>query len=714
MKKIVRIFPIIVLVILNILIVLTKDMQQKETYKNFESFNMVGFTIPDNTENIKEEQLKLVYTAALSNDVVLIKTVYNENNNSIDSYVVTNNLLDLMSKQLDFDIDDSIIANTKSVATYKKDDPSSYYVRDLLNNDRYAFYKADDMRNNHIYRYGTYSLYYKNEDNCQKFFNEAAYILNTPKEKLYNDFWGHYNGHSEVMFIAILFSFGFFILFYFILVVFLFYRNSKKIGVLLLLGYSKKDVLNIINKKYFVLLTIISVLLCSGSIIILPNTDFRLFISMLFIGVLLIVLTCIVSYLALLFICKYTDLSNILKKQSIVQKVSNACLVVKFIMVIVIILFTLNVFPMLKEAMHSKNILEESKLLMDYAVFPRIKVENTENDDYDKYLKFYKLIDEKRIDHFYVRFDEYLQTDEEIIRNFDDLEKNGQAFRTASVDLNYLDKFELNYFDDKQQPVAIKSIKQEFYLIPQSKKDYEAELRNITEEKYTHYNISNPVLIYYYQDYTFDTYDSVKGVAKVASPIIRVVHEDNPYTYMQKSYGLDIAGTGMNTALKFKITNNENLYQTELLECINEAGLSNVLSEDQFVSYKTYYADEIANSKKMSMLFYGVISIALLIYIALVIQTFVLFIDARKNEILVKSIMGFSRKEIFLPVIGWNIGATMLPISGILAFTLVSNAENLITIALVSTIFLIIDISLILIITKFINLNNVYSQIKGE
>ncbi|MEG2684700.1 MAG: hypothetical protein RR929_01415, partial [Erysipelotrichaceae bacterium] len=182
MKKIVRIFPIIVLVILNILIVLTKDMQQKETYKNFESFNMVGFTIPDNTENIKEEQLKLVYTAALSNDVVLIKTVYNENANSIDSYVVTNNLLDLMSKQLDFDINDSIIANTKSVATYKKEDPSSYYVRDLLNNDRYVFYKADEMRNNHIYRYGTYSLYYQNEDNCQKFFNEAAYILNTPKE----------------------------------------------------------------------------------------------------------------------------------------------------------------------------------------------------------------------------------------------------------------------------------------------------------------------------------------------------------------------------------------------------------------------------------------------------------------------------------------------------------------------------------------------------
>lgn len=714
MKKIVRIFPIFVIVILNIFIILTKDMKEKELYKNIQSYNTIGFTIPENTENIKNEQIEQVFKSAIANDVILVKTVYNESSDSVDNYIVTKDVIDLLSQQLDLNKNSIDSKEAKFVATYKVKDSNSYYVSDFLNNDRYSFYPFEEMNDKHIYKYGSYTLYYKNETNLRDFFDDAADIFNAPKDILYNEYWGQLSEHTDIMYTGMFISITFFILFYFILILFLFYRETKKIGILLLLGYTKKSILTVTNKKYLIVLINVSLLFCLGSIIVLPNANLELFIYLGIMDVFMICLTLAVSYIALLFICKYTDLSNILKKQSIVQKVGNICLIVKFIMVIGMILFSINMFPLVTEAINSKEIVKESEILLDYAVFPRIKVENEEYDDHEKYLNFYKEINEKNIDHIYVRFDEYLETDKEIVNNYESLEKNGQTFRTASVDLNYLNLYNLKCFDDENELVELKSINQEVYLLPQSKKDYVNAFKKRIEEKYNHYNLNIPVLIFYYQDQIFKTYDSVKGVPIVESPIIRVVHEDNPFTYMEKAFGLDVAGTGMNTALKFNISSYENFYQSKLLECVKNSGLENVLTEDNFVTYKDYYSDVIANAKNINQIFWGISLVALLIYVTLVIQTFSLFIEAHKNKILVKSIIGFSRKDIFSHIIGWNIGATILPISGLFAYSITANTSNMNIVITISAIFILLDLFLLLLIARVINLDNVYSQIKGE
>lgn len=711
MKKIIKVFPIFVLLILSIFVVLIEDMQEKENYKNIQSLQSVGFTISNDNDDITSIEINELYDIAKEYNVYLVKTLYNENTNSVDNYITADNIVKLLSKQLSIS-DEDTVAND-SITTLKNDDSSSYYLPDFLNNDRYRFFPIEELENQKMYSYGSYTLYYQNEIDCRDFLSKAELILNTPQDMLQNEFWGQFDEHTDILLSAMIASLFFFSLFYFVIVLFLLYRESKQIGVLQLLGFSNTDILTIMNKNYILSLIICSLIICFVSLL-LPNAKFELFIKLFGSNLILIVITVIISYIALLVVNRFTDLSNILKKQTLVKTIGNVCLISKFIMVLGLILFSIAMIPMIQESLHTTRVLSENKILMDYAVFPRIRVENSEYDDTEKYIKFYQEVVNRNIDHIYVRFDDYLETDKEIITDLKNSEDNGTSFRVASVDKNYLKQYNLTYYDSNNKQVDIQLINQEFYLIPKSRINLTSAFKENVIKKYNRYQIDNPVMIYFYDDYTFDTYDSEKGIDKVASPIMRVIHESNPYTYIENSYGVDIAGTRMNTGLKFNISKNNNFYQSVLKECLEDTGLDKVLVEENFISYKNYYADEITKARKVNTIFAATAIVGGGIYIILILQTFILFVEAKKNEVLVKSILGFKRRDIFRDVIDWNIGVTLIPITGFLIYSFMSGSTNLVLNTTVAIIFIVIDLVLLLIMTKLVKINNVYSKIKGE
>ncbi len=713
MKRLIRIFPIVILVFLSFFLININDMMQKELYKEIDSYEMLGFRIPENIESINNSDIEDVYEAAIRNDIVLSKSIYNEKRDSIDNYIITDNMIELFSKQ--FNIEKNEINNNyKSIVTFKTNDRVSYYLNDFLNNDRYAYYSIEEMKNQNIYPYGDYSLYYQNDTNYRKFLKESEEILNVSKDMLCISNWGIMKENVEILLNAMIFCIIFFILFYFILILFILYRDSKKIGVLSLLGFRNKDIMCVMNNKYLRFLFLFSILFIVILMLILPNTTFSFLINLTSMYTVVIIITILISYAGLFCICKLIDLSNMLKKKSIVKIISNICLFAKFIMVAVLVLFSIYMLPFMKEAMNSKELLNENKKLMDYAVFPRIKVENSEYDDYDKYLDFYKEVIAKEIDHIYVNYQDYLSTDQTFIKDSERVEKEGKGYRIASVDINYLNLYKLRIYDEYHHFVDMNTIDQEFYLLPKSKKSYTSSLKEYNEEKYHYYQLDIPVLVYYYDDKIFDTYDSMNGVPKVKSPIFRVIHESNPFTYMEKSYGIDVAGTRMNTGLKFNISKKDNFYQSELYDIIQNVGLQNVLQEDNFVSYKDFYSDEIAKSKKMNTIFVVGISIGLLVYILLVVQTFILFVEARKTEVLVKSILGFSRKDIFSNIILWNLSVTLLPIIGIIAFYVFYKISDLKFVILVASTYILLEFVLLSIVSKIVRINNVYSKLKGE
>ena len=712
MKKIIKIFPFIVLMILTIFLIYKHDMTQRSLYKSIENYEMIGFRIPDTTETIMNSDIEKVYDMALKKGVVLTKSIFNNERNSIDVYMTASNVVEFLSNQ--YDIDNLLDDVYTSIATFKTDNRDCYQLNDFLNNDRYAFYSMDELINNNMYRYGDYFLYYDDVSNYQSFLKEASAILNVDKTMLCIPNSGILDERVDILNCGMLVSVLFFILFYFILILFILYRDSKKIGVLSLLGFQRKDILNIMNKKYMGILCLVCILSSIIVMVILPNSTIHFFVDLLIMYAVILIITIFVTYAGLFCVTRFIDLSNILKKRSIVKIISNVCLFAKFIMVAILVLFTIYMLPFVNEVKNSKRVLEENEKLMNYAVFPRIYVENGEYDDYSRYLTFNKEVIKQDIDHIYVKYGDYLETDGEYIHDLEQMEKEKRGYRAAAVDVNYLNLYDLAVYDKNNHKVDLEKMNQEFYLLPKSKESYSDFIEDLNQEKYDYYQWNIPVLIYYYDDRVFDTFDSVNGVSKVESPIFRVVHESNPYTYMEKSIGIDVAGTGMNTGLKFYVKDQNNFYQKELYESIKKAGLENVLTEDNFVSYKDYYNDEIGKAQKMNRIFNAGVIMGLFIYIFLVVQTFVLFIEARKTEIFVKSTLGFSKKDIFSSIILRNLTVTLIPIIGIIIFYLFNQTTDLRFIMFVSGAYIVIDFVLLKIISNTINLNTVYTKLKGE
>lgn len=709
MKKIINIFPILILIIVTFLTISLEDMKEKQLYKDFKGYDVTAFVIPENTDVIKNEDIDKIFNSAKKNHVILVKTSYNKQNNSIDKYVTTNDIYTLYGKQLD--INKNGVNNKIGITTYKQQ--NTVYYEDFLNNDRYSFYSVDLMKEKGVYRYGAYLMYYQNEIDYLNFLKSAEEILKVSKDMMQSEFFGQFDEPIEIFNTTIIFCFGFFSLFYFVLVLFLFYRNAKLFGILSLLGFSNGSILKNILKRYILTIILGILLLFALCLISLPNMKFYMLIRLTSVYIIIFVASIIISYLALRLLQKFFCLSNVIKKQSIVQKISDLCLICKFVLVSCMMLITVNYLPLVKELIRDSNNLNNNKILMDYAVFPRIRLENSEYDDYDKYLTFYNELEKQNIDYIYVNFGEYLQKDKNIIESYNLSELNGTKFRLASVNLKYLNLYNMEYFSKDGKLINITENKKEFYLLPISKKDYTDKLHNNIKDKYKRYGIDQDVFIYYYKNRLFDTFDSQEGVHVVDSPIFRVVSIHNPFTYFENSYGIDVAGTGMSTALKFNISKTEQFYRDELYRYIKKSGLENVLTEENFVRYKDFYNELTTRINHTNTIFISAISLCFLIYLFMLFQTFVLFIDARKNEILVKSLLGFNKKDIFSNVILWNVGATLLPICFICTY-LMTKGEDALSIIAVCGIFLIIDLIVILIIANIIKINRVYAGLKGE
>lgn len=704
MKKIIKLFPIVLLLIIFIFVVFIKDTNDKSQYNNFDAFDMIGINLDDSDVlNISQKQIDQIYNLAIENNVLLVKTIYNKETNSIDNYISTNNIIDLYAKK--FNISNS---DKNAIVTYKNSDSSAYYKTDFLNNHRYGFYSIQELKNKNLYRYGTYSLYYQNEIDKFNFLDQVAKLLNASQQQLINPNFGKIQVHIDILYIGLILATLLCSLFYFVIVLFLFYRDSKKIGVLALLGFDKLKIFKLLNLKSIFLICIFSIGICILSLL-LPNVDKHFIISLILINIIIIVLTIFVLYLALVIVIKYTNLSDILKKRNLVKRISQVCFIAKFIIISLLFLFVVNILPLVNESLKLANFLADNDLLMDYAVFPRIRVENDDYDDQNKFLNFYKEVIKQNIDHIYVHFNDYLITDTNLSQELAESENNGISFRMASVDKNYLKKYALNYYDNQFKAFQIDNINQEFYLLPVSKKHLYDALKSKIKDRYQNYNLEYEVLVYFYDDIIFDTYDSEKGIKTVQSPIIRVIDENYPYTYIQKPHGLSIAGINMNTALKFKVTN-----YNQLKDCIQKVGLANVLTEDNFVTYQNYFADKISLSHKTNSIFVSGLVVGIIFYLILIIQTFVLYIESMKNKLLVKVILGFSKKDIFIDLILWHIATTIIPIIGYLTYSTLSLSNNLLLVFIIGVCFIFIELVILLLISNFIKLNNVYTKIKGE
>ncbi len=713
MKKIIKLFPTFIFMLLTLLLISYIDINEKINYDRFKSYNLIGFEINPNNENITSDIINDIFHIAKEKDILLVKDIFNENSNSTDLYVSTKDLFKLYDSK--FKVEKlNEVADNSFIATFKTDNQKqSHYIPDFLNNDRFVFYLTDAMEENNVYRYGSYSLFYENHNQLQIFIDDVAKLLNEPKDKLLNDNWGQLSSHADMLLTAIVICILFIFLFY-LITIFQLYKESKKIGCLLLLGFNKFDIMVVMMKaniKILVFSSLCYFCLCS---FLISNNHLFFMIVLLLLYVIMITLTIIISYLGILFVCKYSSISNILKKSSLVNNISKLFLFSKFIMVGIIILFVISFIPIIKDSYMLTQNLKESKLLMDYAVFPRFDVENSEYDKDENYLTFFRSLEDFGIDYIYVDFRDYLITDEASLDTFESQEAIGETFRTASIDRNYLKKHSIEIYDLQNQKIDYNTNHTEMFLLPDSKQGYYERLYNWVKKRNTRLNIDSDVNIYFYKDSTLRTYDAIKGIQSVESPILRVINKNYNITYFQNYTGLDIAGTGMNTALKIDISTGKDQVLANLQACLENANLQETLTNSNFISYQDFYNDELGRLRKNNMFFIVGMSLLLSIYITLVIQTFILYIESKMNRVLVKVLLGHDRKNIFNDIIYLNIGVSFMVIIGLVAYDITSGNQDFWINFAVYLGFLLVDIVLLIVIANFIKLNKVYTKLKGE
>ncbi len=714
MKRIIKLFPAFILLLLTILMIIYIDIDEKTNYNEFGEYHLIGFRINPENENIHSNTIDEVFHLAQEKDVLLVKEIFNETNNSTDLYISTNSLFKLYDsrcrvEKLREEADNSFIA------TFKTDDQrQSYYIPDFLDNDRFVFYSVEVMNENDIYRYGDYSLYYKDDSQLESFIHEVSIILNEPQEMLLNYHWGQLSSHIDLLLIAIIVCILFFILFFYLITVFQLYKESKKIGCLLLLGFRKIDITILMIKesiKYLVFSSLCYFLLCA---LFLSNISFYFIMTLSFLYVCMIMLTLLISYLSILIVCRYTKTSNILKKESLANKISKLLLFSKGIMTGTIILFLLSFIPIIKESYQSTQYLKDTKILMDYAVFPRIDVENQEYNESENYLTLFRSLEDFGIDYIYADFRNYLITDKISLETSERQEIAGETYRTASIDKNYLRKYSVEIFNTENSMINYDILDQEFFLLPYSKKGYYDAFYSYIERRYKRYNFDTEVKVYFYKDCAFHTYDATTGIQSVESPILRVIDKNYKFTYFENFTGLDIAGTGMKTALKINISTGKNQVFSKLEECLKNANLQDVLTKNNFVSYEDFYKDELTRLRKNNAAFILGISLLLIIYITLVTQTFILYMESKMNQVLVKILLGHERKNIFKNIIYLNIGLSFIVIISLMAYDITSGMQDFWIHFAVYLGFLLVDIVVLIMITNLIKLNKVYTKLKGE
>jgi len=711
MKKFIKVFPVLSLLIIITLFVMSADLSMKEKYTRYYGFNLSGINF--NKDSFGEKKsITDIYEIAVKNKVIMVKTQFDLESNITKLYLSTENISSFFSKY--FNLTEIHKNPSGFIATfYSNNEEQSYYLPDFLRNDKFEFHSLLFESQDNIYKFGDYSIYSNDESNYSRYISEVSEYLEVPAENLLIENWGQLNTKSGLLFIAILVCIIVFSLTFFLVTVFSLYRESKKIGTLQLLGFNSLTLIKIFirnNLNYVVFTTPILILLST----LLPNITINYIFSIIFLCLFLIIISAVITAISILIVIRKTAVSNVIKNESLTNFLTNISMWFKVAVTITFVFLTVSLLPSFNEFNANRSNYLGNKIVNDYAVFPSFKVDNDQSELNENFLKFYRSLKDSNVDYLYSDFRSYTEGDSESNKYYEDSEKNGTAFRIAVIDEKYVVKYEIDFYDQegKQQNG---NYSRTFYLFPKSKASV---LENFIK-KMRDYNIrlgieSEP-LIYYYDDsiYSFDTFAIYSSKYHIESPFIRVIGGDLQVSYIDSFLGIDVVGTGMNTALKFDIQQGKQETYAKLEKYISSSNLSIVIPYDNFTSYGDYLGTQNAALRTiLSVLIIG-LSLISLIYLFVIIQIFSLYFESHSSQINVKILLGYKKYDIFRDIIIWSSLISIVPIIAFCLLLTYFKYANFLSVCIVGFSFIVIDIVSCALLVKFINMSKIKVKLKG-
>ena len=716
MKFITKIIPIVGIIVTTLILLIFIDTKEYQKYDQLDGYQSESFSIEydSNKENLAN-LVKAISEIARQNNVILSK---NNNENIYYSFATIDELVNVLSNNFDVEVYDIDYEVDSFIATYKTDDNKQIgYIKDFLADNKITYYLLDTLIEDNGILHDTYQVFYKSESDYTNFINAV-------KTNIGYDFTSAFvtqtDNVEDLFLILILIVLILISLFYYTFEIYRLYYSSKKIGCMKLLGFDKLKITNVMVKSSF-LVYLIAVLIIFILLLIFAKNITLSYLALIFLFDMIILLfTYYVSFTCVKIILNSYQTSGIIKNQNLASKIAKISNKIKFIVTILLIGFISFLFYTADSIFNTMEVYNHSQNMLGYGVIDSVST-MVAGDLSKGHTKLYQLLyDDSRLEILEVDFGRFFTTDEEYQEIINQNIQNNVSLYYGDVNKNYLKKENILVYDDNNNLVNIDNIEDFSFIIPKSKKEIMLNLINIHFQEVKTDCSNNPYeksKIYYYDDQEIDTYRLNLNEKYIDSPAIRVIGRNifgSSIDSLNACGYVSIYGQGIDdTGLKIKIVDTLENTNDILEEYFKEAGVYGIIDRSNFISFDNYFSGQIST---VSLVFSIVITSVILIggtYTLISLQVITLYLKSEKQKVIVKRLLGFSKRDIFNKIINKNIIINIICfiISFILLIIIGKLDYEVFIISII--LFMIVDIILLLLSIRFSGFSRIFEQLKG-
>lgn len=638
MKKIYSVTLILVSIMSSLLCLIHFDKEQQKSLllHNIKEYNYS--VMIENFDSIEYdfECRKIWDDLATKHGVYVFLSQYGYEDNTV-KFLFSSNAQTLVERNLKIG-ENSLLPYTTT--------GDSANVSDILHNDKFIYDLMSSPEVSSFYWNGTMNISFDNLEDFESFILDFS-DKNSISVDSINSTVRSYRETDQLLNASLISSSVILLIVFILTIIQRINTHSTRIGVLLLNGYDYVGVLKVLFGSDYILV-VASCLVSLLTLLILPDVTQIVFVSIVLKDLILITIVYLLYYLFVSIILKTKSIYTLLKKNRISSRLSQINLYFQITISVVIFLLFLLSTGFINKNINNNNQLKDFDYLLNYGTIYRVNSEflqnhgNLSRDVFQK-VKENELLREKYI---YANFDKYSVYGDDVIvqegYDYDDL--------YATVSKGFLVQENINVKDGESRTVNVDDYdsKQDIFIFPENySKDEEKLLKYYYSNNIDFFqNQSNfePIILYY-SNKSIKTYNL--DVLEIDSPVLKIVRDDEYRSYTSDPEGLSVYGIGLNTGLKFDVSEDKEMLLENLEKIFDDLGYNDALVETSFVTISDYFNADLArnfNAIKIMLIAIAAISVVLIFS---QVQFVSLYIIQNDREISVKRYLGFEVNDIY-------------------------------------------------------------------
>lgn len=716
MKTITKIIPIMGLIAITLVLLIFIDIKDFKKYNEIDGYQKRVFNV-----DYSEDKSSIIGYISVINKYAKEYNCLLVKNNNGDIYYSVNSieeLIDILSNNLDIDLYDVNYENDSFLATYQTDnDKQIGYIKDFLGDNKITYRLFDNLLLEEGIIHGEYQIFYQNEADYNNFLNAIATDIGSNLNTNIATDTANVENLFIILILVILILIS---LFFYTFEIYRLYFNAKKIGCMKLLGFNKIKITNYMVKNSFIAYIIAVLVILLLLIIFAKNITFTHLVFILLSYLVVLLFTYYVSFTCVRIILNSYHTSSIIKNQNLASKIAKISTKIKFIVTILLIVLISLLFYASKIVFNTMELYNKSKNTLGYGVMESVSIPVINNLT-EKHIKLYQsLYDDDRLEILQVGFGDFFSENEEMQKIINDEIENNVRLYYGDVNKNYLKKENIKVYDVNDNLVNIDDIEDFSFIIAKNKKDTMLELIEKHIQECETMCLDSPhqnSQIYYYDSQKIDTYRLNLDEKYLDGPTLRVVGRN--------VFGATIDGTmdcgfvsmyghGIDdTGLKIKIYGSLDETNEILEEYLKEAEIYGIVDKSNFVSYDNYFSTQVGIANLVSSILIASLILIGGTYTLISLQVITLYLKSEKQKVIVKKLLGFDKKDIFEKIIKRNIINNLICFTITFILLIIIGRLDYKVFIISIFIFIIIDIILLLLSIKFSGFSRIFEQLKG-